>query len=133
MRRRHVLALATALTIATALPATATNCVTLTIGPDPAGVQRVLERAGDESGAIRTDLVGTFLWVQYGSDGTDEYANTVSVELPAGAELVDVCDDGTITIVEVPASPDADPSAGTSTTIDLVDLWPDVQLRYGAR
>jgi hypothetical protein len=80
----------------------------------------------DEQG-IRTAIVGTFLWVQYGERG-GEYDGTVSVELDGTEALATVCPDGTVTFESAPAP-------GISTAVTLVNfetLWgfdPTLDLR----
>lgn len=137
MRRRHVAATIAILLLP--LTATATSCRVLTLED-----HNITHEAGDNTGNIRTAMVGTFLWVQYGNpdNQVDEYENTVSVELTAETIQATVCDDGKITIVEAPAplSPEAVPSsesslvgnsAGASTIINLIDIWNDLIVMRG--
>lgn len=115
-----------------ALPASAADCLAGEItwqGSDPGWHPELVEVTG-----VRADIVGEFLWVQYGADPVDEYDGTVSVEIPGDASGASVCPDGTVTFAY---SNNVQVDEPEPASVDLVAVWADwidltPRLRFGA-
>jgi len=136
MSRRHV-ALVVASILTLALPASAATCRSLIISGDVLN-PAITAESGNDTGSIRTAIVGTFLWVQYGNpeSSSDEYANTVSVELSPNVTGATICEDGLVQLVEAsiaePDTPEApEPAPPTTRVVDLIAIWDDLIVMHG--
>lgn len=111
-----VAALALLLTLVS-LPASAAECLSTSIGFEH-GSPQLGDLEGLTDRSIRTDIVGTYLWVQYNE------GQVVSVEVSDPTiNRVRVCQDGTITFgYAPPASPTTtSPSDTTAPTAPLIE------------
>lgn len=136
MSRRHV-ALLAATILTMALPASAATCRSLTISGDELNPS-ITGESGDDTGSIRTAIVGTFLWIQYGNPENtgDEDANTVSVELSPNVIGATVCDDGLVHMVEATITPPEtldvpEPVPPATRVVDLIAIWDDLIVMHG--
>jgi hypothetical protein len=120
---RHVawtVALGLALSVMLALSAGAAECQTLQID-----ALTITARSG-EVDEVRTGIVGNYLWVQTGiRDGRDEYADTVSHQVPYGTSGASVCSDGSVEFTAVPSAVDeVDPGPVSPPNPPLVQVDP---------
>lgn len=108
------------------------GCITSGVTTSPSGSPLLTGWDGtDPEGTVRGDIVGTFLWAQING------GEITSVELPATAERVTICADGTVQIVEaapviddgVSSPPVTVAPPGTASTVVVVYELPSVWQR----
>jgi hypothetical protein len=91
------------------LPASAAECLSTSIGFEQ-GSPQLGDLEGLTDRSIRTDIVGTYLWVQYNE------GQVVSVEVSDPTiNRVRVCQDGTVTFGYAPAASTTTTSASGTT------------------
>lgn len=114
--------------MALAIPATAADVECVSVGISDG---LIVSRSGVDDGSIRTDLVGSFLQVQYGhavdSDTSWLADDIVSVEIDDEVLGAEICSDGVVTLVrdevadvEAPASP------SVADEVDLTVEFPEI-------